>query len=374
MSNPRDYVPGFQTIRVTALEAPVAALADVEAWQAREHYPELRFGGPVFGVARERDHGGWQLHPYFGSLWPQQARDSMGSHFRRLAQEAEQSGDRAGHAECMRAAERMDREAIDEMAVQGTRYRVVRADRFIRSGPAGPEPPRPTDPDPGEPGRAGEVPDPADGFVIDPVIGTGMSEGILKLELLDSQYPDGSVPPAVRRDLVQAAVTHPGGVLLPAAFMLGELAGGHWKPVQAGTSPTPQGARDDLAAYLRVMVPWELRLDETERAVYAAAADKFEAGRRNALAVAGRRFRVTRVERLTRIGPDGPEGPRPTDPDPEPPVLAQPPRPPGQGPATGEDKDAPIQLDENTQRFARLFREEEERRKARRNQAPPGSA
>jgi hypothetical protein len=32
----------------------------------------------------------------------------------------------------MRAAERMDREAVDEMTVLGTRYRVVRADRFTR--------------------------------------------------------------------------------------------------------------------------------------------------------------------------------------------------------------------------------------------------
>jgi hypothetical protein len=105
-------------------------------------------------VAREREEGGWALHPYFGASAPQDARDSMGSHFRRLAKAAEQSGDQAIREECMRAAERMDWEPIDEMTVAGTRYRVVRADNFIRTGPAGPEPPRPSDPDPGEPGHS----------------------------------------------------------------------------------------------------------------------------------------------------------------------------------------------------------------------------
>jgi len=372
---PGEDVPGYQTIRVGAVEAPVAALADLEAWQAHEEFPDIRFSGPVFGVARERSHGGWELHPYFGALAPQAARDSMGSHFRKLAHEAEQSGDQAGRAECLRAAEAMDRTALDEVRVLGTRYRVVRADRFVRSGPAGPEPPRPSDPDPGEPGLAGEVPDPVAGFVIDPVTVTGMSEGILKLELLDAIYPEGVVPAGVRGDCLAAARTHPGGVLLPVAFTVAELAGGRWRAAQAGTSATPQGARDRLAGYLRVMAPWELGLDETERGVYAAAAGQLDAGRGNELAVAGRRFQVVRVERLIRIGPDGPEGPRPSDPDPEPPVMAQTQQSRQQGGQASGDEDTPIELDEDAQRFARLFQEEEQQRQARlRNQAPPRSA
>ncbi|MDQ2874357.1 MAG: DUF5954 family protein, partial [Actinomycetota bacterium] len=235
MTGHRDDVPGYQTIRVAAPETPAAALADAEAWRAREGYPELRVGGPVFGVAREREHGGWEVLSGFSALWPQAARDSMGSHFRRLAQAAEQSGDQAGQSECMRAAELTDREVIDEMTVLGTRYRVVRAGLFIRSGPDGPEPPRPADPDPGEPGRAHEVPDPAAGFVIDPVTATGMSAGILKLDLLDAVGKAGAVPTEIRDDGVRAVRTHPGGVLLPAAFMAAELAGGQWQPAQAGT-------------------------------------------------------------------------------------------------------------------------------------------
>src|SRR6266536_505763 len=210
MNDSRDHVPAYRTIRVTAPEAPAAAAADTEAWRARGTYPDLRFAGPVFGVAREREEGGWEVQPHFPGLALQDARDSMGSMFRRLAQEAEQSGDPAGYEECMRAAERMDWEPVDELTVLGTRHRVVRAERFIRSGSAGPEPPRPTDADPAEPGQAHDVPDPTAGFVIDPVTATGMSEGVLKVELLSSVYKDGTVPADARDDSARAAQTHPG--------------------------------------------------------------------------------------------------------------------------------------------------------------------
>jgi hypothetical protein len=59
MNDPRDEVPGYQLIWLTAPQAPVAVLADAEAWQARGSYPDLCFAGPVFGVAREREQGGW---------------------------------------------------------------------------------------------------------------------------------------------------------------------------------------------------------------------------------------------------------------------------------------------------------------------------
>ena len=247
-------------------------------------------------------------------------------------------GGQGGREECLQAAQRMDGEVVDEVTVLGVRYRVVRADRFIRSGPSGPEPPRPGDPDPGEPGQAGQAQDPADGFVVDPVAATGMSEGILKLELLEALYPANAVPPQVRDDCVRASRTHPGGVLLPPAFMTAELAGGRWTPMQAGTSATPQEARDTLALYLRVMAPWERNLGQPERAAYAAAAEQLDTGRPDDVEVSGRRFRVVRVERLMRIGPDGPEGPRPSDPDPQPPVNLQPQPSREQGILLGHDE------------------------------------
>lgn len=78
---------------MTALEAPVAVLADVEAWQARDAYPDLvSGGGPVFGVARELEAGGWRLHRFFCNDTPQGARESMSVTFRKLAQAAERRG------------------------------------------------------------------------------------------------------------------------------------------------------------------------------------------------------------------------------------------------------------------------------------------
>ncbi|WP_232247385.1 DUF5954 family protein [Kitasatospora azatica] len=61
-------VPGYLTIRMSAPDSPVAVLADVEAWTARESYPEiLSAGAPVFGIAREREEGGWELQPPDGT-------------------------------------------------------------------------------------------------------------------------------------------------------------------------------------------------------------------------------------------------------------------------------------------------------------------
>lgn len=358
-----DDVPAYQTIRVTTPESPVAALADIEAWKARKTFPSVLFaGGPVFGVARELDTGGWELHPYFSGLAPQDARDGLGSHFRRLAKEAGEAGDPQARDEYQAAGERMDWEALDEVTVRGSRYRVVRAERFIRMGPDGPEPPRDTDPDPIPPGESGGTFDPAAGLVVDPVNSTGMSEGILKVELLAALRKGGTVPTDVRDDSRAAAGTHPGGVLLPATFMTAEREGGRWRPDSSGTAVTPQSARDGLAMQMRVMDPWQKELGPEDREVYARAADHLDEQRCDELDVAGRHFRVVRVERLLRIGPDGPEGPRPSDPDPIPPVMVQDQQLREQGLLRDEDDDAEPEPDERTKRFMTLFEEERLRR------------
>ncbi len=211
----------------------------------------------------------------------------------------------------------------------------------------------------------GGDPGPATGFVIDPATATGMAEAIVKVELLTSIYKNGTVPAEVRDDSARAGQAHPGGVLLPATFTTAEQVQGRWRPVDDGTSATPQDARDSLALYLRVTAPWELRLGPADRAVYAAAADRLDEQRADELEVAGRRFRVVRVERLVRTGPDGPERPRPSDPDPQPPVMMQIQQSRDEGLVAYEGEDAPIELDEDARRFVRLFREEEERRKVR---------
>jgi hypothetical protein len=362
VSDFRDAVPGYQTIRIGPLGSPAAQAADEQAWLAREPYPEFAFvGGPAFGVARELEFGGWQLQPFYSCQYPQEARESMGSAFRLLAQQYAE--DSAQRAECLRAAERLDWEALDEMTVLGTRYRVIRAEQIVRTGPLGPEPPRPADPDPEEPRIPGQRTDPAEGFVIDPATATGMSEGILKAELLDVARQLAAVPEEGRDDFLRAARTHPGGVLLPPGFIVATLTRGRWGAASGLVSATPQAARDSLVGYLRVSLPARLDLSPEKRAVYAAAADVVEQERANEVTAAGHRFRVVRVERLVRIGPDGPEGPRPSDPDPEPPVMQLPPAPEDED--EDEDEDRPVEYSEEAKRFIRLFEEEQARLAAR---------
>ena len=353
-------------IRVTAQMTPVASLADEEAWQAREAYPEIRSaGGPVFGVAREREEGGWEIQPHFSGTEPQDARDSMAAIFRRRAHAAEQAGDQAAVEECLAAAERLDWETIDEMTVLGERYRVVRAESFIRSGPEGPEPPRPSDPDPARPGESHRVPDPTDGFVIDPLTATGLSEGMLKVELLSLVPREGSVPPGVRADALRAAQTHPGGVLLPPAFMTAEEKDGDWVPHTPGTSTTPQAARDALTMYLRVLAPVVEKLGRAEREEYARAADLLDERRGADVEFAGRHLRVVRVERLVRIGPDGPEGPRPSDVSTQPPVSLHVQQLKEQGLWDEEDDSAEPEPSEEMKEFHRLWEKERLRRERR---------
>ncbi|WP_405822528.1 DUF5954 family protein [Streptomyces sp. NBC_00838] len=357
-------LPAYRTIRMTVQEGPIAAFADEEAWRARERYPTIvGMGLPVFVAATESERGGWEILGSAGDT-PQSVRDSLGSHFRRLAKEAAEAG-RAGDRKKYRAAyEKLDRVAVDELRVLGTRYRVVRVEQFIRLGPDGPEPPRPSDPDPGEVGEAHRLPSRIKGFVIDPYIGTGMAEGLLKFDLMQFVLKAGTAPPEVRGDSLRAVETHPGGVLLPAEFAIAECGGdGQWKP-HSGAAPSPQAARDRLAVDFRVMTPIQQRLSEAEREEYARAADRLDEKRGAGIAVAGRRYRVARVEQLVRIGPDGPEGPRPSDFDPDPPIEAHTKQLREQGLLDDEDEDVSLELNEEVREIKRLMEKEEARRAA----------
>lgn len=324
MSGYEDSVPAYLTVRMTHQEGPLAAFADQEAWLARERYPELHgVGMAEYYWARELDSGGWEMSEYGGS-WPQQARDTLGSHFRDSARDAEQAGDTAAAKRWMSAAKRMDREAVNELEVLGQRFRVVRIGHFIRSGPAGPEPPRPSDPDPGEVGEAFRLPSRTKDFVIDPFTGTGLSEGILKLDLLQMAPIISGAPGTINDESRAALHRYPGGVLLPAAFLVSGRVKGRWEFHQPGAiHVTPQGARDALAYWMRVSAPFNQRMTPERTALYAAAADRLDGRRSDTVSVEDLRFRVTRVERLVRLGPDGPEPPRPSDFDPEVPVEVQ---------------------------------------------------
>ncbi|MFE6774479.1 DUF5954 family protein [Streptomyces sp. NPDC057702] len=361
MAEMGENVPAYRMIKVTGPQGPVEAVVDVEAWRARASYPDiLGLGGPVFGVCREHEAGGWELLDAFSGLAPQESRDDMGAVLRLRGKEVRAAGDVAGHDECLRAADRLEWERLDELTVLGTRYRVVRAERFIRTGPDGPEPPRPSDPDPAGPGEHYRADWDENGYIIDPAQPTAAAEGALKIELLSLICTADAVPPDVRQDSVRAATTHPGGVLLPATFMTAERTGGRWVPDSAGVETTPQQARDGLAMGLRVMIPWRLGLTEEEREPYLRAADRLDETRADELDVLGRRFRVVRVERLVRVGPDGPEGPRPSDRDPYPPVglLGE--------PESEAAASQPIELDEDTQRLSDMLDTERARDRTRR--------
>ncbi|WP_329571468.1 DUF5954 family protein [Kitasatospora sp. NBC_01266] len=361
-----EHVPAYRTIRMSPPDAPVAALADLEAWQARNPYPDLRGAdGPAFGIARESEEGGWRLEPHCGNSDPQDARDSMAGLFRRRAHEAEQAGDEERRQAFLAAADRLDWEEIDELTVAGTRYRVVRCERFIRTGPDGPEPPRTTDPDPSPAGLSYQEPDPADGFVLDPISVTGLSEGILKLELLGLVHPVGPIEQGIKEDAVRAVQTHPGGVLLPPVFMVAERTAFGWQPSLPALATSPQDARDSISFGLRVVDPVRRRLDPAQRAEYARAAQWLDDNRANDLDVAGRHLRVVRVERLIRIGPDGPEGPRSSDRSLQPPfkVHDQQLRAAGSIPED-EDENAPIVLGPDAEEMHQLMIKEQERRAA----------
>jgi hypothetical protein len=363
MVNFADSAPGYLTIRMTAPDGPEAELADIEAWHARDRYPRLHSAGPpMYAVAREREEGGWQLMSCL-ELEPQGARETMGMLARVGAGKAEEAGDTETQQRYLAIAERLEWEKIDEVELDG-RYRVVRAERFIRSGPEGPEPPRSSDLDPRDasgPRRRTREPDPAEGFVLDPTRPTGMSEGILRTDLVQLLPGRTRLSTATHEDAVLAGETHPGVVLLPAAFTVAERQwGDKWVPTGIVDCPTPSRARDVLSMHLRVADPVYRGLSPEQREAYAAAADRLEAGGSDELTVEDRLLRIIRVERMVRFGPDGPEGPRPSDPDPEDPVMVQDQKLRAQG--INPDDDEPIVLNGPAKEFQRLFDAEMERR------------
>ncbi|MFI1357061.1 DUF5954 family protein [Streptomyces sp. NPDC020898] len=373
MSDYRDEVPAYLTIRVTAQDGPIAAFAEQEAYEATKRYPDLMgVGIPEFFHTRECETGGWELFGH-GSDTPQGSRDSLGSVFRMRAKGADDAGDEEARRKWMAAALRMDREVVNDVRVRGERFRIVRASRFVRMGPNGPEPPRPSDPDPAEVGEAHKVGPRTKGFVVDPFTGTGLSDGILKLDLIQFVGVTPGAPPEIRDEARRALHTHPGGVLLPAVYMISERVNGSWKAHNPGASDsTPQGARDSLASWLRVMAPFTQRLGEEKAAEYARIADHLDEKRSNVATVDGVRYRVTRVERLIRVGPDGPEGPRPSDFDPEPPVDVQTRQLKEQGLWKEEDDDEPIVLDARTLELKELWDAETARRAAVRESRKKG--
>lgn len=274
---------------------PVAAVMLADACRALTAYPELVAVGTLF-TAAERVPGGWQVVCPCDPL-PQGARELLAGRLEDLAALAEGAAGR----ELLSAARRLQREPADEVAAGGRRFRIVRIEQLVRTGPDGPEPPRPTDLDPlpaagGAPARPCELL-PEDGPASD------FATAELLCQVLDAAAARGSEP--------TGAFLTP--VALAPAFTVAERSERRWRPV-GRLHDAPQRARDALITYFRHVVPAVESPADADVARFAEAAELMEdETRRNGIAVAGRRFRIVRIERITLMGPDGPEPPRPTD-------------------------------------------------------------
>ncbi|MDT0443552.1 DUF5954 family protein [Streptomyces johnsoniae] len=331
MKDHRNSPPRHLTFRVTRRDDPVSEVTEQDTIEAAERYPHIVIRGPVFGFAEQRREDGpvWRLLNDVADGFAQHSRDGLNSHLWFKAKDKTRPGDPL-REQLLDAVAVLETEAVDEVRVGDTRYRIVRGDEFARIGPDGIEGPRPTDPD--EPGRdlaerhrRGAV-SRTEGFVIDHASPTGVMESIQRMELLPLHYEAKRIPKDVRDDSRRALTTHPGLVLLPATFTFAERKTRSWEPM-ATLQSTPQEARATLYNYLAEFLPkLEQGISAEEAGRYVRAAERYRCGPpADELHVLGRRFRIIRVERLMRIGPDGPEPPRPSDEDPYGPMQLHPP-------------------------------------------------
>ncbi|MFY1688321.1 DUF5954 family protein [Plantactinospora sp. WMMB782] len=307
-------MPDHLVVKIEQRDDPVSAVSEDDARNRSVAYPTIMWGAPVFGFAEEVA-GRWRIVRLTADA-PQHARDGLASHFRKLFSETPETAEyTARRAEYETAYELLDWEILDELTVDGRRYRIVRAQPFIRMGPDGPEPPRPTDPDPYPPGQTDRDTSQLDGFVIDPTAGTGLTDGLVRMEMISASYRPDTVPGDVHADSRQALTTHPNVVLLPVGYTVGEYVGGAWRPQTAVTYATPQAARDAGSFSVAELTPDENTSMEDFVAAYRRARAAHRPPTTDDFEVRGVPCRVTRVETFVRVGPDGPEGPRRSDPD-----------------------------------------------------------
>ncbi|MEU8779122.1 DUF5954 family protein [Streptomyces sp. NPDC048606] len=307
---------------------PVEAAIEADARDAAARTAKVVVRGPLFGVAA--------LPPWAGARWrvvaavtdgcPQISRDGLNSTLWFRAKDA--ARDRAERRALLAAVARLERERVDELDVEGTRYRVVRAEEYAVTGPDGIEQPRPTDPEPLVPDWERAAKDPAidDGLLLDPDEPVTPTQAIERLSLRDLRYTGDRFPEDVRADARRALDTHPDVLPLPATFTVVEQRIGSWRPV-IGPHATAHAARKSLDFALTWMwprmhgiIPYDAdphadarTWPADEAAAYARAADTLRVGRVNRLVFRDTAYRIVRTRRLLRWGPDGPEGPRPSD-------------------------------------------------------------
>ncbi|MEE6261064.1 DUF5954 family protein [Plantactinospora sonchi] len=319
MTNHDQSVPDHLLIKIEQRDDPLSLISEDDARRRSLAYPRIMWGAPIFGLAEEVDDGRWRIIR-LDAEEPQYARDSLAHHLRKRHSETPDTAEHATErAECETAYELLDWEPVNDLTVHGRRYRIIRAQPFIRMGPDGPEPPRPTDPDPYPPGEAEKAPSQMDGYLIDPAAGTGLTDGIVRMEMTSASHRTRTVPENVHADSRRALDTHPNVVLLPVGYTIGGYVDGSWRPRSFDTYPTPQAARD-AGSFSIGHIPLD---DNTPIEEFMAAYERAKAAHRpprtDDFEMNGVPCRVTRVETFVRVGPDGPEGPRPSDHDSQPP-------------------------------------------------------
>jgi hypothetical protein len=317
MSSDERVEPDGLVMRVRPVDHPVAAAEEADAADAARRFAHYIIRGPVFGLAaRGPGEAGWRVVAPAVEGFPQASRDALNSYLWLKAKD--DTDDPAARCELLAAVARLEREPLDELAVRGVRYRVVRAEEYVYTNEDGLEPPRPADRDAVLPDWSGSAAEPEvdEGFVIDHFAVTGVVAGTERLALRELRYRSDRYPADVRADSRRALDTHPGTVVLPAAFRVVERTEDGWEPFST-IMATPHAARRTLVTALTEVWPRVHRLTPQEEADYERAATRFRAaGRANELAVRDRRFFIARIGRVVRIGLDGPEPPRPSDVDP----------------------------------------------------------
>ncbi|MEV7849323.1 DUF5954 family protein [Streptomyces sp. NPDC088135] len=324
MTDHQQAPPDHLVINVQHRDDPVSLVTEADALVASRTYGKIVVRGPLFGIAEQRrgERPRWRLLTDMDTGYPQDARDQLNSYLWFKAKD--ETDDPRERRVLLDAVARLETEPLNELTVGDTRYRVVRADEFARTGQGRLEPPRATDVDSEGWDLLPRTPSTTKGFVVDHAAAVGLTEGLDRMGLVPVSYTSDRFPPDVLADSQRALRTHPGLVLLPVVFRVMEHKEKSWS-MASSQHPTPQDARRSLVHYLKTYLPMTGEVDERDAAVYARAADSFvRRVRPNELKVRGRCFEIARIERMMRIGPAGPEGPRRSDVDDQGPTQIHP--------------------------------------------------
>lgn len=147
MSDHRQAPPYCLVINVQRRDDPVSPVTEADAFATSRMYGKIVVRGPLFGIAEQRrgEWPRWRMLTDMDTGYPQDARDELNSYLWFKAKD--ETDEPRERRILLDAVARLETEPLNELTVGDTRYRVVRADEFARTGEGRLEPPRPTDVD-----------------------------------------------------------------------------------------------------------------------------------------------------------------------------------------------------------------------------------